>query len=123
MAVTVANSALSGAVALERWTETGTANTQLVTGTTTTDAYVRKLVWVGVKYSAAASVTAVVSLDSGAGAAFDHVLASMVISAGTDGIYIPDEDLEILETDAIVVTCPAGGVGITASVSIYTEVR
>jgi len=81
----------------------------------------RRLLFVTVVYSAAVSVTATVTLNSGAGAAFDALLQNIAFSANTDGVFIPDEEVKIQSDDAIDVLAPAGGVGVTSTVAIYWE--
>jgi len=81
----------------------------------------RKFLHATAKYSAAptqAGVTAV--LDSGAGAAYDTTLNTGTANAQSNA-YIPVGGLMLGDTDAIVVTAPAGGGGITAAVAVYME--
>jgi hypothetical protein len=75
---------------------------------------------VTIKYSAAASVTATITLNAAAGPAFDTLLQSVVFSAGTDAVYIPIESLPMQDGDAIDVLAPALAAQ-TNSVVIYTE--
>jgi hypothetical protein len=101
-----------------RGAEAGTANTQLVSTHTGERC---ELVMVTCKYSAAPTQAGVtVSLDSGAGAAYDAVLSTGSANAQTT-VYTPTVPIPILSDDAIVVTAPAGGGGITAAITIYTN--
>lgn len=105
--------------AVNRHVETGAANTLLTVSLSLSRA-VRVLV-VTVKYSAAptqAGVTA--AIDSGAGAGYDAVLNTGSANAQVT-VYAPDAVLMLGDDDALVVTAPAGGVGITAAVAVYTE--
>lgn len=109
----------SGGKKLFRHNEAGSADTQLVVTVPTGPD--RRLVQVLVKYSAAptqAGVTTV--LDSGAGAAYDTTLNTGAANA-QNTVYNPGGTIVVGKDDAIVVTCPAGGGGITAAVTVYTE--
>ncbi len=83
---------------------------------------VRRLLQVLVAYSNTPTHSGVtVTLNSGAGSAYDTVLYTGSANARYTA-YIPDGEVIIFEDDTIDVTAPAGGAGITSSVSIYTEV-
>lgn len=110
---------LAGRGRVHRDDDTSAANTVL-TVTTPTGA-TRKLLFVAVKYSAAPTQTGVtVALLSGLGAAYNALLFTAAPNL-LDSIYLPDGDLVIADSDAFVITAPAGGAGITSSISIYTE--
>lgn len=103
---------------LTRYVETGAANTQLVA--TIAAGTARRLVAVLVAYSAAptqAGVTTV--LDSGAGAGYDNTLDTGSANAQYT-VYGPSVEIFFGDDDAVVVTAPAGGAGITASIAVYT---
>lgn len=103
---------------LDRHVETGVANTALTV--TVPAATARRLVLVTAKYSAAPTQAGVTTtLDSGAGAVYDTLLNTGTANA-QNTVYQPSEDLMFGSDDAIVVVAPAGGVGITASVAVYT---
>lgn len=81
----------------------------------------RRVLFATVKYSAVpvhAGVTH--DLDSGAGAAWDTLLATGVANA-RDNVYFPDGDLKLAADDVFSVTAPAGGGVITSNIAIYTE--
>ena len=80
----------------------------------------RQILAVTIKYSAAASVTATVTLNSGAGAAWDTLLQNIVFSAATDGVWIPDEEFWIMDDDVLDVLCPSV-TSETSSTAIYTR--
>ena len=99
-------------------TEQGTANTLLVS---TIPAVVgpQRLSHVAVKYSAAPTHAGVtVELDSAAGAAFDVQIDASPANA-QDYVFVPAHPIVFAEGDAIRVTAPAGGVAVTAAVSVY----
>lgn len=103
---------------LHRHVETGAANTSLTV--TVPASAARRLVLVTVKYSAAPTQAGVTTtLDSGAGAAYDAVLNTGSANAQTT-VYLPAGDLLFGDDDALVIVAPAGGVGITAAVAVYT---
>ena len=104
---------------LERITKTGSANADATLSTEGKTA--RRLIMVTVQYSAAPTQSGVtVALDSGAGADYDITLSTGSANAQST-VYIPSGDVIIKEDDAITVTAPAGGAGITASIAIYTK--
>lgn len=105
--------------AIHRHVEAGAANTQLAV--TFNPAGPCRILLVTARYSAAptqAGVTAV--LDSGAGAEYDTTLNTGSANA-QNTVYSPNYRPVLSGDDALVVTAPAGGVGITAAVAIYTE--
>lgn len=116
---TIASEMLSGGRSLSRFSAASAANTAL---TASTDAVrARRLLSVTVKYSAAPTQTgATVTLNSGAGAAYDAVLNTGSANAETT-VYVPDGVVIIATGDAIDVLAPAGGGVITSAVTIYTE--
>ena len=102
----------------ERSVETGAANTALTASLTGRR---RRLLAVTVKYSGAPTQAGVtVTLNNGAGAAYDAVLSTGSANAQTT-IFLPNLPIPLLADDAIDVLAPAGGVGITAAVAIYSE--
>lgn len=105
--------------AIWRFHETGAANAQLVASCPGAG---RRFIQAYCMYSAAPTHSGVIfSLASGLGSAFDVVWAAGAANAqrtfGTSGI--PAGPLD--DSDNFVVTAPAGGVGITASVAVYME--
>jgi len=79
------------------------------------------LVMVTVKYSAGPTQAGVtVTLNSGAGAAYDAVLSTGSANAQTT-TYLPSAPLIIAPDDTIDVSAPAGGGGITSAIAIYTR--
>lgn len=114
------NSTRSVNSTITRDTGTSAANTAQTVSTSAAD--IVRLLFVTIKYSASASPTVTVTLNSGAGSSFDTVLSSTVMSSDTDVVFIPDEAIFIEGDDNIDVLAPAGGAGITSSVAIYTEI-
>lgn len=104
-----------------RDTDESGANAPLTLSTTIGKA--RHILYVTVKYSAVVTVNVTITLNSGAGAAWDTILQTIVLTAAQDGVWIPDADIEIGDDDVIDVLAPAGGVGITAAIAIFTEIR
>ena len=105
---------------LDRKTGESAANTQLTVSTTITD--IVRVLFVTVKYSANVTQNVTVTLKSGQGTAWDTLLATIALSAASDGVFIPDEALYIESDDNLDVVAPAGGVGVTAAIAIYTEI-
>jgi hypothetical protein len=102
-----------------RLTEASAANTALSVSTPA-DVPVR-LLFATVRYSAAPTQTGVtVDLDSGVAAAYDTTLFTGTANAQNTA-YLPDGEVRIDATDAIKVTAPAGGAGITSQISLYVE--
>lgn len=100
-------------------TDTSAANTALAV--TVPSGAARRLVMVAVKYSAAPTQTGVTTeLDSGTGTDYDTTLNTGTANA-LNTVYIPGDAVKYGKDDSIRVTAPAGGAGITSSVSIYTE--
>ena len=104
----------------QRFTNQSGANAILALSTPTDVAL--RILCVTTRYSAGPTQSGVtVDLDSGAGAAWDTLLASGSANA-RDTVYFPDGKLTIADGDALKVTAPAGGGVITSSISIYVEV-
>ena len=94
------------------------ANTQLIV--TTPVGQPRKLVAAYVAYSAAPTHAGIVlDLDNGLGAAYDAQLAVSAANARYLGVATVNPVCD--GTDAFRVTAPAGGVGITSTITIITE--
>lgn len=82
---------------------------------------VRQLVGVMVRYSASPTQAGVtVTLNSGAGAAYDTVLSTGSANA-QNTVYLPSAPVFVAADDAIDVSAPAGGGVITSSIAIYTR--
>lgn len=81
----------------------------------------RRILFVTVKYSAAATVNVTITLNSGAGAAWDTLLPTIVLTADTDGTFIPNGPLIISDDDVIDVFAPLLAAQ-TSAVAIYSEV-
>lgn len=102
-----------------RITDVSAANTQLVLTALLGVAF--RLVAVLVKYSAAPTQAGVLTeLDSGVGAAYDTTLNTGAANAQSTA-FIPGNDLDVAEDDAVRVTAPAGGVGITSQITILAR--
>ena len=105
--------------AVDRHSDESAANTAISVSTPT--GLPRKLLFATAKYSAAPTQAGVTTeVDSGAGATYDAVLNTGTANAQTT-VYIPGGDVTIASDDAIKVTAPAGGAGITAAVAVYTQ--
>jgi len=76
---------------------------------------------VTVHYSAPVTLNVTVTLDSGAGAAWDCLQRTIALNVNQDGVWIPDEELLFSLDDAIIVVAPSGGGGVTGAVSVYLE--
>ena len=114
---------LNGGNGYERFSGTGTANqSDTLTSTAPGKGYGQKIKYVTVSYSAAPTQTGVtIAIDSGLGAAFD----TTVFTGAADTRYtfwVPDHEIPLSGDDAIIVTAPAAGGSITASVVIVLEV-
>jgi len=107
---------------LKRFYGTGTANqSDTLTTTAVADHRRQRLISASIVYSAAPTQTGVtITIDSGVAAAHDVVLHS-----GTANIrytyFVPDEDIWLLPGDAVLVSAPAAGGVITASILVVTE--
>lgn len=104
---------------LDRHSDASAANTLLTVSVPIGD--LRQLLFVTVKYSGAASTTITVTINSGAGAAYDVLLVSTLLSADTDFVYVPDRDIFLANDDSLDVVAPAV-VGVTSAVTAYTRV-
>lgn len=103
---------------LERHSDQSASGANLTVSTPSGKA--RRILFVTVKYSATATVNETMTLNSGAGAAWDTLLNTLVINADTDGVWIPDEDVIIGEDDIIDVLAPLLAAE-TSAVAIYSE--
>jgi len=104
----------------QRTVGTSAVNTAQTVSTPT--GAVRRLLQVLVAYSNTPTHSGVtVTLNSGAGSAYDTVLHTGSANARYTA-YVPSGEVILLADDVVDVTAPAGGSGITSSVSIYTEV-
>lgn len=108
----------SGDEVIDRHTDQSAANTEL---TVSTPVATQKLLFVTVKYSASVTKNITITLNSGAGAAWDTLLQTIALSAATDGVWIPDQEITIQDDDVIDVVAAAGGGSITSAVAIYTR--
>ena len=82
---------------------------------------VRRILFVTVKYTAAATVNVTITINSGAGASWDTLIQTIALYGSTDGIFIPDEDIIISDDDVIDVFAPLLAAE-TSAVAIYSEV-
>lgn len=102
-----------------RVTDASAANTALTLSALLGVAF--RLVAVLVKYSAAPTQAGVSTvLNSGVGAAYDTTLNTGSANA-QNTVFIPTNDLVVAEDDAIDVTAPAGGAGITSQITILAR--
>lgn len=106
---------------VERHVITGAANAPVTLSTP--GGRIRQLLYVAVKYSGVPVQSGVtVTLNSGAGAAYDTVLSTGAANAQNTAYIVPDSNVFTTDDDVIDILAPAGGVGLTASISAYTEV-
>ena len=118
---------IRGRGSLERWVGTSAADTDLTTSTVATapaagPPVVRRLLFVGIHYSATPTYSAgcTVTLNSGAGSAYDIVLDTSGAN-DPDYTYEPITEILIHPDDAIDVKALAGGGVITSGTIILTE--
>lgn len=111
---------------LNVYSGTSAANTAQTVSTTVGKK--QKVLKVIVKYSAAPTQTGVdITLDSALGAAFDAILLdgseqSPSLANVQTTVWYPDILNDILDAgDQLDVLAPAGGMGITSTIAIYTE--
>jgi hypothetical protein len=105
--------------AIKRTSGTSAANAPITVSDASPQA--RRFLYATIVYSATVTQTPTLRLNSALGAAFDAELGSIAITV-TEGLIIPTHDeIMILGDDVFDVLAPAGGVGITASVAIYSE--
>lgn len=83
----------------------------------------RRVLSVTVKYSGNVTANVTCTLNSGAGAAWDTLLKTIVLTAQQAGVWEPDEEIILMGDDVLDVVAPAGGAGITSAVAIYTEAQ
>ena len=102
--------------------DTGESDPDTDVTVSTSTGHCRRLLFVTVKYSAPVTQNATVTLNSGMGAAWDTVWATIALVAAKDGVYTPDGKMTIADDDVIDVVAPAGGPGITSAIAIETEI-
>lgn len=105
---------------IHRDSDQSAADTILTLSTPASSA-ARRIVMVTAKYSGSVTKNIVVTLNSGAGAAWDTILATIAISAGTDGTWIPDEAVYLMADDTLDAVADAGGGAVASALTIYTE--
>lgn len=110
----------SSQVKVERHSDLSAANTALTV--TIVKGSVRQILFVTVKWSASVTKNVVITLKSGLGSAYDTILRTIALAPGTDGVWIPDAEIIIVDDDAIAAVSDAGGAGIIATLAIYTKV-
>lgn len=82
----------------------------------------RRIEKVTVKYSESVTVDVLLTLNSGAGSAWDTLLPTIPLTAAKNGLWLPDDEVLLAEGDVLDVLAPAGGVGVTSAVAIYTDI-
>lgn len=105
-----------------RYYGTGAANqADTMTSTAVAEHKSYKIAFVSCVYSAAPTQAGVtVTLDSGLGSGYDALLTTGSANALAT-VYVPDGDVILFPGDAVLVTSPAGGVGLTAAMTIVLE--
>ncbi len=96
----------------------GTSSANTAQTISTTPGPTARLAYVTVKFSSAVTKDVTVTLNSGAGSAYDTLLATMELVSNQYGVFIPDEKIDIFPDDVIDVVAPAGGAGITSGVVV-----
>lgn len=105
---------------IEVFSDASLANTAITV--TSPVGALRHILLVTITYSATITVDPTITLNSGLGSAYDTLLQSVDSGAGaTDMVWIPDEELWIMDDDVLDVLAPAGGGGITSAIAIYTR--
>lgn len=125
---TVAREPRPGGLHVLRYTGTGVANQAdaLNTGTAPAAAVhglggVRRVVYAACTYSASPTQAGVTfSIDSGAGTGFDTTLSTGSANAQYN-VYSPDEEILLFSDDEFLVSAPAAGGVITASIIVVLE--
>lgn len=120
--VTVENQVINGARAIRLDRDTDVSGDNEAVTVTPATGKIRKLRMVTAVYSTSVTKNVTITLNSGAGAGFDVVLFTIALSAAASGLWIPDGEVIISETDVLDVLAPAGGAGETVSVAVYSEV-
>ncbi len=82
----------------------------------------RRIVSVTVTYSAPVTVNVDITVNSGAGAAYDNLVQTIALSGARWAYWTPNKKTILLDDDALDVLAPAGGAGITSAIAIVTEV-
>lgn len=107
-----------------KWYGTSGANSSdTLTSATVPVGSTRRLLYTLVKYSAGPTQTGVtveIVASSTLGTTYDTTIATHTAN-GQNNYFIPDEETRLLPGEAIRVTAPAGGGGITAAVQIVME--
>lgn len=99
---------------------TGVANTEHTLSAASPN-NTRRVCYAAVKYSGAPTQAGVrFELDSGAGAAFDAILNQGAANV-QDTVWIPSGEVLLTPGDALRIVAPAGGIGITASITVVTK--
>lgn len=77
-----------------------------------------KLIGVYAKYSGSVTKDVTITKDAGLGAAYDNLLTTIAIAAGTEGNYLPNTDRIFRPDDVLVVVAEAGGGVITSTLVV-----
>jgi len=119
MAIVKVSTGTKGRGNLNKYTQASGAN---AAQTCSTDGgQVEKLLYVLTSYSATPTQTGVtITVNSNTDAAYDTLLNTASANVRYN-LYNPTDDIIIRKGDALDVTAPAGGAGITSAISIYTE--
>ena len=101
-----------------RATDEGLADTQLTASVSPTQIRAN-IFFITIKYSEKVKEDVTITLNSGAGAAYDTLLETISLSQETDAVWIPDNEIFIMDDDALDIVAPAGGAGITCAIAVY----
>jgi hypothetical protein len=81
----------------------------------------QRLIAVMVRYSANVTEDVLVTYDAAHGIDYDTLIQTISLTLLSSGSWIPTDRLLIGDGDKILVVAPAGGDGVTAAVTIITE--
>jgi len=82
---------------------------------------IRRLLWAQVNWSASVTKDVTITLNSGAGVGWDHLLHTLAVAPGTADIWIPATPILFGPDDSLDLSAEAAGVGETSSLSVYTK--
>jgi hypothetical protein len=80
-----------------------------------------RLLWVGVSYSTQVTKNVTVKYVSPLGTKYNVKLYTIALSTSKDGFWLVDGDLRITASDYFEVKAPAGGEGVTATITAFVE--
>lgn len=118
MVVTIVASSPGTRRTVFRATDAGLANTLLNVSVDPTQIRAN-IFFITIKYSERVKEDVTITLNSGVGAAFDTLLETIPLSQETDAVWIPDNEIFLMDDDTLNISAPAGGAGITCAIAVY----